>query len=1041
MIFLGIVLLGFISLTRLPQELFPPITYPQLTVATSYANAAPEEIETLITKIIEEAISTVKNLKEIRSVSKEGLSLVIADFAWGTDMNIAALNMREKIDLVKEMLPRDAEEPIVLKYNPYAMPIVVLSVTGQQPPEELLTISRKIIKDKLEKIEGVASANVTGGKEREIRVEINMAYLKAAKTDLLAVVEAIKNANLNYPAGTTKEKFYEYLLRTVGEYETVSDIPKTPVTVYDLKEEQRKEEEERGIRRERESKLVHIRRPILLKDIAEIEDTFKEPTSYSRFNGRDNIAIAVQKQADANTIRTVASIRKELAHVQDTLPEGLDIEIVYDESIYIKDAIHGVANAAWQGGILAFLVLFLFLRRFISAFIVTISIPISIFATFSLMYFQGLSINMMSLGGLALGVGMLVDNAIVAVENIYRYREKGHSRQESSINGTEQVAGPIVASTLTTVAVFLPMVFLAGIAGQIFRDLSFTIAFSLTASMFVALSLIPLLTSRGRQISGPVTRKKKIRFNFIPYLMRVNEIVLAKFMKYKIIGLLIVGLAFLGALGLLQTVEKELMPKVDTGQFTLKIDCLTGTKLEITNKITGQIEDYLLAQPDTDRVTTIIGSAQKTAMEAAYETLGSHQAQIMVNLKKDRQLTTASFVQHLKENIQKLIPRYADVNYLMQESLFSAGVEIAAPIVVKLHGTDLDTLNNMAEKIAGAISKMGGTYGTKTTVASPSPETRIEVDKDKASLYAINVRDIAQTSLIAVKGLTASKFKEEGNEYDIKVRLAEDYRKNLTSLKGILIYSPHGFFVPLDELAWLTQGRGPSEIKRYDQQRVIFVSANLYNKSLNAASGEVEDIISAIEIPEGYSVELIGETEEAAQSFKNLLFILILSFTLVYMIMASQFESTWQPFVIMFTVPFAIIGVALALVITGTSLNIVALLGVIILGGVVVNNAIVLIEYINQIREEGKSLTVAAMEASKIRLRPILMTALTTVLGLVPMAVAKGAGSELRSPLAITVMGGLILATMLTLWVIPVLFVIVAGMLERLKRPAASGQK
>lgn len=1035
MLFIGIILIGGISLIRLPQELFPPITYPQLTVATSYANAAPEEIETLITKTIEEAISTVKNIKEIRSTSKEGLSLVIADFHWGTDMNIAALNMREKIDLVKESLPRDAEEPIVLKYNPYDRPILILSVTGKQRPEELLQISRKIIKDKLEKIEGVASAGITGGKEREIMVDIDQAQLKGSHTDLLKVVDALKNSNLNYPAGTTKEKFYEYLIRTMGEFEKISDIGNVPISLYDIAEEDKKEKSEGKSKRERERSIIHKKRMFLLKDVADIKDTFKEPTSYSRYNGKANISIAIQKQADANTIQTAKKIRTELERLKETsLPNGVKIEIVYDQSIYIKDSITGVASAAWQGGLLAFIVLLVFLRKLGSASVVTLSIPISIFATFGLMYFQGFSINMMSLGGLALGVGMLVDNAIVAVENIYRYRELGTAKKESSVKGAIQVAGPIVASTLTTVAVFLPMAFLVGVAGQIFRDLAFTIAFSLTASMFVALSLIPMLTSQGRDKKPTIPKKSKKSFDFITPLIKIDEKIVKLFMRFKYTGLLVIFILFLISLGLLNTVEKELMPKVDTGQFNLKITLLTGTKLDVTNKTTKRIEDYLFIQDEIDSITTIVGSPRRSSTESGFDTLGSHQAQVVINLKAQRNVSTQEFVQRIKEGISDMNLTSAEIDYIMQESQISAGGGTSAPIIVKVNGLKIDKLNNLAKKVYLEMSSIKGLYGIKTTIARPSPETKIRVNKDKASLYSLNVRDIAQTALISIKGLVATKFKEEGNEYDITVRLDPKYKKDLTGLQGIEILSSQGFAVPLNEVAALSKGKGPSRIERFDQQKVIFVNANIFGESLSTVSEKVEKIIEEMEIEEGYSVDLVGETEEAKKSFANLLFILFLSITLVYMIMASQFESTWQPFIIMFTVPFSIIGVAPALLITGTSLNIITILGVIILGGIVVNNGIVLIEYINEMRAEGKSIVDSAIEASKTRLRPIIMTALTTVLGLTPMAIARGSGAELRAPLAITVMGGLILATTLTLWVIPVLYVIAAGWIEKFKK-------
>lgn len=1031
MMFLAMFLLGMISITKIPQELFPSVTYPQLTVATSYANAAPEEIETLITKIVEEAISTVKNIKQIRSISKEGLSLVIADFNWGIDMNIAALNMREKIDMVKEMLPRDAEEPIVLKFNPYATPILVLSVTGPQSSEELRKISQKVIKDKLEKIEGVASAAITGGKEREIQVRVDMAQLKASNADLLSVVESIKNANLNYPAGSTKEKFYEYLLRTVGEFTKVKEIPETPIKVYDVEEEDKKEKDEKRLTREEEKRIIHKKRLIFLKDIATVTDTFKEPTSFSRYNGKDNISIAIQKQADANSIKTVERVTEALDRMKTMLPAGLNIEVVYDESHYIKLSIKDLVDNAWQGGLLTFIVLFMFLRSFTNSLIVTFTIPFTLLCTFSYMFFQGVSINMMSLGGLALGVGMLLDNSIVIVDNIYRNEQMGVPRKEASIVGTEQVSAPLLATTMTTVAVFLPMVFLIGIAGQIFKDMSYTICFSQTISIFIALTSIPLLIAYTK--TSAISLEEKKRFDFVPFLANINEKILAIFMRNKLKGFIMVIALFIGSMSLLKNVDKELMPKVDTGQFSLKVNCLTGTRLEITNEVSKKIENYLLSQPDTSRVTVIVGSTRKSASEAVSETLGSHQAQIMVNLKSDRKITTSEFVQELKNNMYNIIPKYAKVDYVMQESIIMAGVEIKAPIVIKLHGPDLQILNSLADQVVEKISSINGLYGIENKAPKKSKETKIKIYKDKASLYNINVRDIAQTGLIAIKGLAASRFKEAGDEFDISVRLDEKYRKNLTSLRGIQVYSPQSFFVPLDELATITSGEGPSEINRLDQQRVIFVSANLYKEKLSVVSEQVNKVLESIDKAEGYTVELVGETEEAKQSFKNILFVLIMAATLVYMIMASQFESIWQPLVIMFTVPFAMIGVVPALILTHTSLNIIALLGLILLVGVVVNNAIVLIDYINGMRQEGHPIEAAAIESSKVRLRPILMTAFTSIIGLIPMAFATGEGSELRVPMAITVMGGFTTSTVLTLWVIPVLYVSVNNILEKLK--------
>ena len=498
MIFSAIALLGIMSWNRLPQELFPPITYPQLTVVTSYENAAPEEIETQITRLIEESIGTVSNLRRVTSISKEGISIVIGEFSWGTNMDFAALGVREKIDLVKERLPIDAEEPIVKKFNPFDLPIMTLSVTGDMHPAKLRAITQKYIEGEIEKIEGVASAEVAGGVEREILVEIDQDRLQASGVSILEVVNSVRDANINYPAGTIKEVFTEYLIRTIGEFEEIYEIGDIAVAREEIREEWRFPQYSRVEQRPMfDDDGMPTEKLILLKDIAKVKDTFKEVTSISRYNGQDNISVSIQKQAVSNTIKVASRISTALKDIRKNIPRGIKIEIVYDQSSFIKNSINGVRDAALQGGVLAFLVLLVFLRNVKSSLIVTLSIPISIMVTFSFMYFGNLSVNMMSLGGLALGVGMLVDNAVVVIENIYRHRQSGSDAKNSASTATTEVSGAIFASTLTTVAIFLPIVFVIGIAGQLFKELAFTVTFSLLGSLIVALSLIPVMSMGG----------------------------------------------------------------------------------------------------------------------------------------------------------------------------------------------------------------------------------------------------------------------------------------------------------------------------------------------------------------------------------------------------------------------------------------------------------------------------------------------------------------------------------------------------------------
>ena len=496
MFFIGVLMLGFISLTRLPQELFPSVTYPVLTIVTGYENAAPEEVETLITKIIEETVGTVSNLKRISSISKEGVSIVTAEFGWGTNMDFASLGIREKIDLVKERLPLGSADPIVMKFDPFELPVITLSITGDKSSAELLRLSRKFIEDEIEKVEGVASANISGGLEREILVAVDEGRLRASNISITRIVDGLKSSNLNYPAGTIEEHFYEYLIRTMGEFKVVSDIKGTVVG------KDKADEQGAVTNRQRRQEPGKEKRLIYLKDIAQIKDAFQEKTSISRYNGAENISISVQKQAGVNTIRVAQKVKERLKQIRDDLPSGMDVKIIYDQSIFIKQSIRGVMDAAIQGGILAFIVLFVFLRNIKASLIVAGSMPISIMVAFSLMYFNGITLNMLSLGGLALGIGMLVDNAIVVIENIYNHIQKKKDIKEASKVGASEVSGAIFSSTLTTVAVFLPMVFVVGVAGQLFKELAFTVTFSLVASLVVALSLIPRLAAiKGRSSS------------------------------------------------------------------------------------------------------------------------------------------------------------------------------------------------------------------------------------------------------------------------------------------------------------------------------------------------------------------------------------------------------------------------------------------------------------------------------------------------------------------------------------------------------------
>ncbi len=1028
MIVAAILIFGVVSLELLPQELFPQIVYPQLTVVTPYGNAAPEEIETLITKPVEEAVGTVAGVKRIHSISKEGLSLVIAEFGWSQNINFAALGMREKIDLIKERLPREAEEPIVLPYNPFDRPVLILSITssGDRSPLSLRNIARKMIKDEVEKVEGVASAMISGGLEREIQVEVNHDKLLSRRIPLLDVSKAISNANLNYPAGTIKESFYEYLIRTLGEFEKVSEIEDVVVGSGKTDEELYREQLE--MQKTQRGVISKDRRLIYIKDVATTTDGVKERTSYSRYNGKENVSISIQKQALGNTVRTINRVKKKLADLRADIPKDIDIAIVYDQSEFIKSSINGVWDAAWQGGLLVFLVLYYFLRNMWSATIVTLTIPISVMATFALMFFSGVSLNMMSLGGLAFGVGSLVDAAIVVVENIFRHAQLGEDKKAAAVTGADEVAIAVAGSVLTTIVVFLPLIFVIGIVGQISKDFALTVTFSLLASWVASITLIPLLASKGLAVGKGVTLESEDNLSNIDKgkatsgLRRVYENLLLRFLKAKGRYLFFTLLLLLGSLSLFIFMDKELMPKVDQGQFIIKIDMPGGTRLDVTNSISEKVEKLIISIPEVEGANVTVGSTKEATTRHVLERLASNQAEIVVNLKKKRERKSSEIVQEIKDRLSAMNLEGAHIEYILQENVLMAGLQAQAPVAIEIKGNDLNLLEKLTYEVQRGLNGIEGIYGIKNNLPEPSPETKVYIDKDKASLYGLSVTDIAQTALIALKGYVATEFKDKGQEFDVLVRLRKEDRNNFEKLGKIQIQSPTGVSVPLSSVATFGRGKGPSEIRRFNQERMILVYANIYNRAVKDVSSDVIAMIKKIKLPKDYTLKLAGETEEMVASFTSMRNAIIAAFLLVYMIMAALFESLWQPFIIMFTIPISLIGVAWSLFITHTSISAYVLMGVGILGGIVVDNAIVLIDCVNLFISKGMTAEKAVIYASRVRLRPILMTALTTILGLLPMAFLGGEGAELRAPMAITVMGGLLVSTFLTLVVIPTIY-------------------
>jgi HAE1 family hydrophobic/amphiphilic exporter-1 len=1046
MVMCGIVFIGLISGVSLPQELFPRITFPQITVVTNYTNAAPEEIETLITKSLEEAISSTPGLRRLESVSQEGTSTILASFGWNENVDFAALAVREKIDLVKEKLPKEADDPVVLKFDPLSRPIMILSVTGKVPPTELKSLSEHLLKESLEKVEGVASVRLSGGLDREIHVELDQGRLQSAQISILDVVDSIDNANISYPAGSIKKGLYEYLIRTVGEFRKVLDISYTVVATDTKRKVERQadtfvEKGSEGMRetvdtlREERNRTVGDKRLVMVRDIGEVKDGFHERTTISRYGGKENISIAIQKQGSANTVQIAERLKRELKFLKDDLDSrGILAEIVYDQSKFIKQSIANVRDSSLQGGVLAGIVLFLFFQNLASALIVAVAIPISVIGTFFCFQMQGITFNMISLFGLALGASSVIDNGIVVIENIFRLREQGMPPREAAIQGANEVFWPVFTGSATTIASFFPMiVFIPGVVGQLFQDLAWAVIYITIIAFFVSVTLVPMLAA-----TMAMPKKKESRFKSPISRKNIKVSVLNRDRRgqNKLFRRIVFGGfgLFLLSFPIFNMLDTEVMPKIDQGQFMIKVNLPVGSLLEATDEVARVIEDEAAKIPEVESVSVTIGSAASSkAGDVSVSTLRSHQSLILMKLKSKRKRSSAAVVSELRENIDRHRIDKASIEYVLQESEFEVAAGGGKPIVVEIKGYDLIKLSELAREVEKVVKTVPGSFEAMNDIGESSPETKVEIDRRRASLFAVSARDIALTAKAAIEGAIATKFKEGGREIDVRVRLQEKDRKELNKIGDLLVRS-HSLDtpVPLKEVGNIKQGYGPSEIRRKDQIRTVTVSGGIKKgfkeKDVLAA---ISKEIQKMSAPPEYTIELVGKAREVRESFRRVYFAIGLALVLNYMIMAAQFESFLHPLIVMFTVPLSMVGVAVALFVTGTSINVISLLGIFILAGSGTNNAIVLVDFINERRRDGIDLVEACIDACFIRFRPIMMSMITAVVGLIPLALGIGEGSELQAPLAVTIIGGLAFGTIFTLCVIPAFYIITTRAVDR----------
>lgn len=1078
----AVALLGGISLSRLKVNLLPDLSYPTLTIRTELPGAAPLEVENLISRPIEEAAGVVRNVRTVRSISRSGQSDVVLEFLWGTDMDFAGIEVRERLDLLQ--LPLEATRPLLLRFDPSTEPVVRLALvdTAAQAGEERLKFLRRFADDRLkpeiESIEGSAAVKVSGGFEDEVHVYVDQERLAQLDLSIQVVAQRIGAENVNLSGGRLEQGTQRFLVRTVNEFESLEDMASSVIATV-------------------------AGRPVYLKDVARVTRAYKDRTAITRLNGRECIELAVYEEGDANTVQLANAVRSRIETLTKTLPPQSELKQVYDQAEFISSAIGDVRNAALWGGLLSVLVLYFFLRDARATVVTGIVIPVTVIGIFVLMYSFDLTLNIMSLGGIALSVGMLVDNSVVILESIARKREAGLGPIDAAREGTREVAMAVTASTLTSVAVFFPMVFVSGIAGQLFRDQALTVTFAQLLSLLVGLTLVPMLAARRgsvAQSSSAATEPERIRdragqlgaaaralsarlrvasllrepagsaagearrsrasrfFGAIAYgirwigavvvrLMRAVADVIGKFLAlvlspfvqvtqrsfavldrrypallgwaltHRALVLGVTVLVFLLTVAALPRLGSELIPQLAQGEFSVKLRLAAGTPLESTDRAMRAAQSAAASLDGLDRAYSVAGTGNR--LDANPVDSGENTGTLDVRLKAPAGPEAEErAIAHLREQIGNL----PGVQYeFSRPALFT----LATPVEVILYGYDLERLTSAANTVRTRMEASREFRDVRSSIEGGHPEIQIVFDQERASQLGLTVRDIADRVVSNVRGDVATRYRWQDKKIDVLVRSIDTRAASVDEVRKLIVNPGAERSVPLSAVADVRLAVGPAEIRRANQERVAVISAAPAGSDLGAATEAARSILAQVPLAAGITGTVSGQSEEMQQSFRSLMLAFALAVFLVYLVMASQFESLLHPLIILVTIPMGLTGAVWGLFVTGATLNAVALIGLIMLAGIVVNNAIVLIDAINQARERGVERLEAIVEAGRTRLRPILITTVSTVLGLLPMAIGLGEGAEIRRPMAITVIGGILVATFLTLVVIPVLYSVV----------------
>lgn len=1013
-----VVLLGAISLTRLPVDLMPDVSYPSITVRVNYTGVGPLEMEELVTRPIEQAVSAVAGLDQINSTSGEGNATVRLNFTWGTDLNEAADEVRTRIDRVRGRLPEDADPPTIFKFDSTSMPIMGIGVEGNFDPVTLRELAQNDLSPRLERVAGVAAVSVDGGLRRQIRVDLSREKITALNLPVDRVVAILRTENQNIPLGEVFEADRMFLLRSPGQFTNIDEIRNLVVMTKD------------GV-------------PVYLRDIADVRDATEDRRSFTRINGNPGIRMRVTKQSGTNTVQIAEGMRAEIERVNREVP-GVKLSVLDDQSRYIERSISSVQEHALLGSLLVVLVIFAFLRDIRSTVIICTSIPISVIGTFALLYFGGYTLNTLTFGGLALGIGMIVDAAIVVLENTYRHLEMGKDRMTAAIEGAEEVWSAILASTLTHIAVFVPMLFLTGVSSIMFGQLAAVVSFSLAMSLFVAVTIVPVLCSRLLKLAPPA----ESRTGVVGVIYRLSDRALNGIdtlyqrslhiaLQHRPTVMAVGAAAFIAAIVLLPRVGFEFQPTTDEGEVTVDAELAVGTRIEVTEEVLVRLEQTIRqTTPEAVMLITQAGGGGGGGFGNASTNRGS----ITVRLTDKDQRTRSSdrVAMELRRQLSGLpgvIVRTRASGG--QQMMMRGGGGDGSRLSVEIRGHELEQASQLARNLKSILDTTPGIADSRLGRDDGRPELEVRVDRDKAAVLGMTVTGVANTIRTNVAGTQAAMYREAGNEYPIVVRLRESDRDEISSVGDVLLSTPGGRVLPAKNVMVVDRDTGPTQIDRKNQERITRVNAET-EVTLSEAVANVQARLPELNVPKDFQVGFGNEVEEQARSFRELQLVLVLAIVLVYTVMASQYESLRDPFIIMFSIPLAAFGVVASLLITRTPFSMQAYIGVIMLAGIVVSNAILLVDYANTLRRRDKMPLRQAIElAGHHRLRPILMTSICTGLGLVPMALGIGEGSELQAPLARVVIGGLLTSTLITLVFVPAMYTLFEEGLSAFRRRGA----